>query len=67
MNLGSDPDDRIPTVPKSTAAFEPAGAPRLVAAAGLSQAEAEGMTLTEIYVHKVNREARGDERQGIAD
>ena len=67
MNLGADPDEQIPVLPQRTAQFSPARSPQLVAAAGLSPEEAASMTLTEIHVRKVNREARGDERQGIAD
>jgi hypothetical protein len=67
LNLGSDPDDRIPVLPERTVEFSPSRAPQLVAAAGLTPEEAAGMTLTEIYVRKINREARGDDRQGPAD
>ncbi len=67
INRGSDPDERIPVLPERTAAFSPARSPQFVAAAGLSPEEAAGMTLTEIHVRKINREARGDDRQGIAD
>lgn len=66
LNLGSDPDDRIPVLPERTAKFSPARAQQFVAAAGLTPEQAAGMTLTEIYVRKINREARGDDRQGIA-
>ena len=36
---------------------------QLAAAAGLSAAEAKGLTLNEIFVAKINREARGDDKQ----
>lgn len=37
---------------------------QLAAAADLTPAEARGMSLNEIYVAKINAEARGDDRQG---
>lgn len=46
-------------------AIAPAGAqtwPQLAASAGLTAGEARGMTLTEIYVAKINRESGRDER-----
>ena len=67
LNLGSDPDEQIPVLPKRLSRFDATGHPQLVAAAGLTVEEASGMTLTEVYVRKVNREARGDDRQAAAD
>ena len=33
--------------------------------AGLTADEAQGMSLNEIYVAKINREARGDDKQAV--
>jgi hypothetical protein len=40
-------------------------ASQLAAVAGLSADEAQGMSLGEIYVAKINREARGDDKQAV--
>jgi hypothetical protein len=38
---------------------------QLAASAGLSADEAAGMSIGEIYVAKINREARGDDKQAV--
>ena len=40
---------------------------QLVAAAGLTPAEARGMSLTEIHAYKINRESAGDDHAGVDD
>ena len=40
---------------------------QLAAAAGITESEAAGMTLTEIHARKINREARGNDRQRAAE
>lgn len=42
------------------------GMEQLVAAAGLSPSEASGMSLTEIYAHKINRESGRDEKVTVS-
>jgi hypothetical protein len=39
---------------------------QLIASAGLSPSEAQGMTLTEIAAHKINRESPGDDRVTVS-
>jgi hypothetical protein len=63
-NVNAGNEDRIPVAPARAARFDAAANPQLVAAAGLTIEEADGMTLAEVYRLKVNREARGDDRQG---
>ena len=52
------------TVASRSGAADPSDRAQLIAAAGLTQAEAAGMTLNEIAVAKFNREADHDNRQG---
>ena len=48
------------------AAAEAGDLSQLVAAAGLTPSEARGMSLTEIYAHKINRDSAGDEQVTVA-
>ena len=66
VNRGTSSDEGIPVAASRGRQFDPAQNPQLVAAAGLSVASAEGMSLSELARLKSNREARGDERQESA-
>ncbi len=67
VNVAAATDERIPVAHHAPGSFDPASHAQLVAAAGLTADEAEGMTLQQVYVRKINREQRGDDRQGIVD
>jgi hypothetical protein len=56
-------DAQVPLATAPSRPFDADAHPQLVAAAGLSMEAARGMTLGEIYRAKVNREARGQDRQ----
>jgi hypothetical protein len=61
-NLRARQGDEIPIVVERSAFFDPADHPQLLARAGLTAEEAEGMTLAEVHAAKVYREARFDDR-----
>ena len=65
FNADSREDDRHSILSPSGARVDPAAHAQLIAAAGLTAEEAEGMTLVEIAAAKSTREMRGDERQVI--
>ena len=67
VNLGTRGDERIRLVAPADGSFDPAAHPQLVAAAGLTPAEAQGLSLNEISVFKFNREQDGDDRQAVAN
>ena len=64
FNRDTRQDDRqvIGVVPGNSG---PEARAQLAASAGLSAAEAKSWTLGEIFVAKINREARGDDRQAV--
>jgi len=64
FNRGVTREDRIPVTQTASADFDASQNPQLVASAGLSADEAQGMSLNEIYRHKHNRSAGRDEVQG---
>ena len=63
-NRGATRDNRIPVTRTASAGFDASRHPQLVASAGLSADQAQGMSLNEVYRHKHNRSARRDEVQG---
>jgi hypothetical protein len=64
LNRGSDNDERQAILPDAGAVeVDPARHAQLIAAAGLTAAEAAGMTLSDLAVAKFNAEARYDDRQ----
>ena len=66
VNRGTSGDEAIRIVSDRNRGFDAARHPQLVAAAGLSPASAEGLSLTEIARRKSNREASGENRQEAA-
>jgi hypothetical protein len=59
FNRDSRPDDRyVKPVPGSSGI-----SPHLYRSAGLSAEEAEGLTLEQVFIAKINRENGGDEQQ----
>jgi hypothetical protein len=48
---------------RSIEGIDPSAHRQLVAAAGITEAEARGLSLNDLYVLKINKESRGDDRQ----
>jgi hypothetical protein len=66
VNVAAEADEMIPIV-ASGAGFDAGAHPQLAAAAGLTPAEASGMSLGEIHARKVNREQNRDDEIGLVD
>jgi hypothetical protein len=66
-NRNASRDNRITVIEPRTAFFDAAAHPQLLAQAGLTADEAAGMSRTEVFQAKINREARRDDQQGPVD
>lgn len=62
FNADTRRDDRNAVASTAVIVVDPAAHAQLIAAAGLSPAEAEGMTVSDLAIAKRNREARGNDR-----
>jgi hypothetical protein len=62
FNAGHD-ERQVVVSTRSIGGIDPSAHRQLVAAAGIPEAEARGVSLNDLYVLKINKESRGDDRQ----